>query len=80
MPNALHSQNYQIFREMLVNERLKIGLTQLQVAGAINKPQSYVSKYERGERRLDFAEFVEIALFLELDTNHFVKEYMKKLG
>lgn len=78
MPNSMHSQKYQIFREMLVEARLNIGLTQVQVAEKVNKPQSYVSKYERGERRLDFTEFVELATVFEMDIAAFIHQYKQK--
>lgn len=78
MPNSMHSQKYQIFREMLVDARLKTGLTQVQVAEKINKPQSYVSKYERGERRLDFTEFVELAIVFEMNIATFIEQYKQK--
>lgn len=51
------------------------GLTQMQIAERLSKPQSYISKYERGERRLDFPEFVELAEILGIDVVAFVKHY-----
>lgn len=42
-------------------------LTQADVAGRLSRPQSFVAKYEGGERRLDVIEFLEIAQ--ALDTN-----------
>lgn len=80
MPNSMHSQKYQIFREMLVDARLKSGLTQMQLAQKINKPQSYVSKYERGERRLDFTEFIEVVIAFEMNINVFIERYQKSIG
>ena len=44
------------------------GLTQQQVADKLEKPQSFVAKYEKGERRLDVIEFLEIAKVLETDA------------
>lgn len=44
-----------------------MGLTQAELSARLGKPQSFVSKYERGERRLDVVEFVEIARELSLD-------------
>ena len=45
---------------MLVAARKNAGLTQTQVAEALGKPQSYVAKYEGGERRLDVIEFLDV--------------------
>lgn len=60
---------------MLVEARVASGLTQMQIAERLSKPQSYISKYERGERRLDFPEFIELADILGIDVVAFVKDY-----
>jgi transcriptional regulator with XRE-family HTH domain len=48
--------------------RLRHGWSQKELAGKLGKPQSYVSKYETGERRLDFIETVRIARILDLEV------------
>lgn len=75
MPSPLHTSKYQIFRDLLVDARKQIGMTQVQVAKKLRKPQSFVSKFERGERRLDLTEFIEIADALEIDVDKFLKTY-----
>lgn len=80
MPSSLHSPDYQIFRTLLVNARVASGLTQAQIAERLSKPQSYVSKYERGERRLDFPEFIELANILGIDIAVFVNDYQAVLA
>jgi predicted transcriptional regulator len=40
--------------------RKEVGLTQTELADTLDKPQSYVSKYESGERKLDYLEVVDI--------------------
>lgn len=40
--------------------RQAAGLTQAQVAARVNRPQSFVAKYEQGERRLDVVEFLDL--------------------
>jgi transcriptional regulator with XRE-family HTH domain len=79
MPNPLHRWQYETFREMLVVARKAAGLTQVEVAKRLDKPQSFVSKYEHGERRLDFTEFVEIADILSIDVGRFSMEYRQQL-
>jgi len=59
MPNASRSQ-YHLFQKALVDARLEKGLTQSEVSLRLGKPQSFVSKYESGERRLDVIEFLEV--------------------
>lgn len=49
-----------MLREILVQARHTAGLTQDIVAERLDKPQSYVSKVEKGERRLDVIEFVRV--------------------
>lgn len=55
-------------REALITARIDLGLTQAALAAALDRPQSFVSKYERGERRLDFVEVLEVAGVLEIDV------------
>lgn len=75
MPSQLHGYRYQVFRNLLVKAREDAEMTQVQIAKLLRKPQSFVSKYERGERRLDFTEFIEIAAVLKIDINSFLDEY-----
>ena len=58
---------------MLIQERQSKGVTQTQLAQRLNKPQSYVSKYENGERRLDVIEFLEIADCIGMDPAEFIR-------
>ena len=52
---------YQAFLQRLRTARRYAGLTQRDVARLLNKPQSFVSKSELGERRVDAVEAVEFA-------------------
>ncbi len=79
MPSSLHSHQYQIFRSLLIAAREASGLTQVQIAERLGKPQSFISKYERGERRLDFSEFMELADVLLIDTSAFIDAYRSTL-
>lgn len=79
MPSSLHSHCYQIFRSLLVSARKESGLTQEQIAERLGKPQSFISKYERGERRLDFSEFIELADVLGIDIAIFINNYRAAL-
>jgi transcriptional regulator with XRE-family HTH domain len=64
----VYSDRYQIFLEKLRQARLDAGLTQLEVAQRLGKPQSYISKCESGERRVDFIELLD-----------FIQQYNKSL-
>jgi transcriptional regulator with XRE-family HTH domain len=58
---------------MLVEARRESGLTQVQLAERLSRPQSFVSKVERGERRLDVVEFLELAQAIGIDPFAFLK-------
>ena len=79
MANALHRPQYELFRKLMIEARERSGLTQVQVAATLGRPQSFVSKYERGDRRLDFSEFVEIAEVLGIDIGKFLAAYRNGL-
>jgi transcriptional regulator with XRE-family HTH domain len=64
---SVHNKKYASFLDFLINARSQAGLTQVEVAARLTRPQSYVSKYENGERRLDVVEFLEIAQVLNFD-------------
>jgi hypothetical protein len=63
----LDKRDYQVIGMCLEAARKKSGLTQIELAKRLRKPQSFVSAIEAGERRVDLAEFAAIALALEND-------------
>lgn len=58
----------------LVAARERAGVTQQQLADKLGKPQSYVAKYEGGERRIDVVEYIAIAEALGFDAGRVVRE------
>ena len=78
MVASLHSQKYEVFRHLLIQARENANITQVELAKKLNKPQSFISKYEGGERRLDFTEFMEIAHFLNIDVMKFIENYTSR--
>lgn len=67
MSLSLHTTEYRAFVEQLIERRRAQGVTQTDLAKAIGKPQSFVSKYERYERRLDVAEYRAVLIALDAD-------------
>ena len=67
MGKSIHSPQHQKLRELLVAARKKAKLTQAEVAERLGRPQSFVAKYEGGERRLDVIEFMLVASVLGAD-------------
>lgn len=70
----------QALEELLRDLRKKSGLRQIDVALALGIPQSMVSKYESGERRLDILEVREICHLLGISLSNFVEHLEAKIG
>lgn len=63
---------YSQFLIKLREARLEAGLTQVEVGKKLKQPQAYVSKIERGERRVDAVELAEFAKIYSKNINFFV--------
>jgi transcriptional regulator with XRE-family HTH domain len=57
---SIHSREQIAFCELMVKARKDAGLTQHQLAKRLRRPQSFIAKYEGGERRVDVTEFLTI--------------------
>lgn len=77
MNSSLHDPNYRAFVTHLITLRKAAGMTQATLAKKLSKPQSFVSKMERFERRIDPAEFRQIVNALGFDA---VKEFEEVSG
>lgn len=64
MEKSIYSAEYQRLCAVLRELRREAGLTQVQLATRLDVPQSFVSKYESGERRLDVIELRHVAQIL----------------
>ena len=60
MTKSVFTPAYRLFLRALICARHDANLTQTILAQRLKKPQSYVSKYESGERRLDVIEALDI--------------------
>ena len=74
MTKSVFTDNYTTFLKILVRSRKAVGMTQTELANKIKENQSYISKYENGERRLDVIEFIEIAKALGVDPLRVIDE------
>ena len=61
LKSASYRQRYRYFLERLRVARQQAGLTQMQVASKLSRPQSFISKCESGERRVDAVELLDFA-------------------
>ncbi|MGH9450312.1 MAG: helix-turn-helix domain-containing protein [Terriglobia bacterium] len=64
---------------LLKETRTSLGLTQVDLAGRLGRPQSFVSKYESGERRLDLVELREICTALNVSVEELVIRFERSL-
>lgn len=74
MTQSIFNQRYSRLCEALIRERLSASLTQADLAMRLGKPQSFVSKYERAERRLDVIEFLEVVEAIGADSCSLIRE------
>lgn len=87
MRKSLGSDDHRRLVDLLVAVRHKAGIRQQGLAKKLGRPQSFVAKYESGERRIDVVEFIAIAramgaeplkLFRELLSGKPVKSASKR--
>lgn len=78
MAKSLHTPQYEYFRSLLIAAREKTGLTQAEVSEKLGRPQSFVAKYEGGERRLDVIEFVQVCSALDADPRSILSKLQAK--
>lgn len=80
MPKTLRSKPHQVLIAELVAARKAAGMTQQELATKLGRPQSFVAKYENGERRLDVIEFLMIAEILGARMRGVLSRVSKALG
>jgi transcriptional regulator with XRE-family HTH domain len=72
------TQQEDVFLQLLKELRLDKKVTQTELADRLGFPQSYVSKYETGERRLDFVETANVCEALGISIQQFSSKFMEK--
>jgi hypothetical protein len=80
MSRSVHSSEYAALREVLIRARKDAGLTQAEVANRLERPQSFVAKYEAGERKLDVVEFTVLAGALGREPGELFSAFMGRLA
>ena len=69
---------YQAFLKNLKQARKEAGLTQVEIAKKLNQPQSYISKCESGEKRVDVIELLKFAEAYKKSISYFIEGIPKK--
>jgi transcriptional regulator with XRE-family HTH domain len=72
---ALYSREQERLVAMLRELRERSGLTQVEVAKRLRRPQSFVSRYESGQRRLDLIELEELCGLFDVGIVEFVRDF-----
>lgn len=76
MQKSLKSADYERLIALLVAARHGAGMRQQALAKKLGRPQSFIAKYEGGERRLDVVEFVVIARAIGTDPVRLFREFV----
>jgi transcriptional regulator with XRE-family HTH domain len=79
MEKSVHTRDYAVLLELLLETRHAAGVTQVQLAERIDESQSHLSKMERGEVRLDLIQVRTICHALGTTLPRFVKELERRL-
>jgi transcriptional regulator with XRE-family HTH domain len=77
MKKTIYSRDQERLQVLLREFREAKGLTQRDIAKRLGVPQSFVSKYESGERRLDLPELRQVCTALEITLSDLVKRFEK---
>ena len=72
MIKSIHTKEYAYFVERLQKARLEAGLTQVQVAKKLKRPQSHISNIKTGQQRVDVIELQRFAKMYKKDINYFL--------
>ena len=75
MAKSIYSREQEVLQALLRQVRFDADLRQEQLAAKLKRPQSFVSKYESGERRLDLVEVREICKALAIPLSKFVARF-----
>ncbi len=80
LEKTIYTVEYRIVLRLLKECREDSGVTQVQLAELLGQTQSFVSKIERGDRRLDIIQLRTILLHFHLSLGEFVARLEKKLA
>ena len=80
MEKSIYTREYDAFLRLLRQAREEAGLTQVELAAALGKSQSFVSKVERGETRLDIVQLRTVLTALEVTLPKFAQRLEKAIA
>lgn len=74
MTKSIYTEDHKFLTSQLKKARLEAGLKQGQVAKLLGKTQSYISKLEAGQSRIDLVQLKRIAIIYDRNLGYFIKE------
>lgn len=80
MAQSTHNPDYRLLLSVLRASRERQGVSQVDLAARLGNTQTFVSKCERGERRIDAVELVEFAEAMGVPPLELIGEYLKQRG
>lgn len=80
VPRTIYSPEHMRLVKLLREHREAAGVRQTELAVRVDRPQSFVSKYEAGQRRLDLVEVREICVALDIDVVELVRKWESLIG
>lgn len=78
MTRSIFTDEYKHLRRILRRERINADLNQVPLSQKLNMPDTYVNKYELGERRIDLIEFLDIVEAIGCDPHKIIDEILEE--
>jgi ribosome-binding protein aMBF1 (putative translation factor) len=79
MEKTIYTREYSVLLGILKEAREQAGMTQVQLADKLSQSQSFVSKFERGDRRIDLIQLRTICQILGLSLGEFVERMEREI-
>ncbi|WP_312594438.1 helix-turn-helix domain-containing protein [Comamonas terrigena] len=80
MQKSLYSKENDLLLQLLVKVRVEAGVTQVELAARLDEVQPWISRVERGVRRLDLVELMLWCDALGIPLSTFIRRYEQLLG
>jgi transcriptional regulator with XRE-family HTH domain len=77
LQKSTFTREYTVLRKLLREQREAAGITQVELAARLGETQSYISKVERGERRLDLVQLGFFCRNIGMSLTEFVAQFQK---